>query len=237
MSNLAAALNGLIDAPPPASRPAATASEHARVLRSTTTSGTTTSTSEAQAIQQLLDDARNSTPRTPDHLGNRRPILEKIRIGPPPEPGSDDSPPPGLISVKNVPILSKILDHALRDKILPAEAKDLKRRMGINTSTNAPNKIAELIEARLRALSASDRNIDSFLASLSLVDPGNSLTRALKNAFAKTDPVDYPEDHDRQTSVGAYLRTTYTLLLTIFALLGSSRNPPRTTTLSEPTIP
>jgi len=96
-----------------------------------------------------LDDARNSTPRTPDHLGNRRPILEKIRIGPPPEPGSDDSPPPGLISVKNVPILSKILDHALRDKILPAEAKDLKRRMGINTSTNAPNKIAELIEARL----------------------------------------------------------------------------------------
>ena len=110
-------------------------------------------------------------------------------------------------------MLSKILDHALRDKLLPSEAKDLKRRMGINTSTNTPNRIVELIETRLQASSASDLNIDLFLASLSLVDPGNSLTRTLKSAFAKTDPEEYPDDHDRKTIVGAYLRTTYTLLL------------------------
>jgi len=101
-------------------------------------------------------------------------------------------------------MLSKVLDHTLRDKLLPSEVKDLKRRIGINTATNTPNRVIKAIEARLQESTATDLNLDAFLASLSLDDSGNLLTRTLRRAFAETEPED-PGDHAGTTTIGAYL--------------------------------
>ena len=79
-------------------------------------------------------------------------------------------------------MLSKILDHALRDKLLPSEVKDLKRRIGINIPTNTPNRVIEAIEARLQESTATDLNLDACLASLSLDDSGNLATQTLRRA-------------------------------------------------------
>ena len=95
--------------------------------------------------------------------------------------------------------------HAVEDpRPRPTRQTPPVRSEGLNISSNTPNRVTEAIEARLQESTATDLNLDAFLASLSLDDSGNLLTRTLRRAFAETEPED-PGDHAGTTTIGAYL--------------------------------